>query len=321
VGSYIARRFVLILPTLLAVSIVVFLLVRFVPGDVVDQMVSDMQGPGGQGKDFDRKQLEHMLGLDVPVYEQYGRWISGIVIHGDMGKSLRTGRAITDELGTRLPVTAELGTLSLLVALAIAIPLGTYSAIRQDTLGDYVGRSVGILAISLPSFWVATMLIVYGSSLLGWSPPIQFIPIGNDPAGNLGQFIVPACVLGMVLSGTTMRMCRTMMLEVLRQDYIRTAWAKGLNEWLVINRHAMKNALIPVVTIVGVLLPVAVAGSVIIEVIFGLPGMGRYLIDALNQRDYPVVSGITLVIAAFIVLNNLFIDLVYGFLDPRVQYS
>jgi len=203
----------------------------------------------------------------------------------------------------------------------VALPIGIWSAIRQDTWGDYAGRTFAILAISLPGFWLATMVIVYPSIWWGWSPSMEYIPFTKDPMGNFIQFIIPAVILGLVFSGGTMRMIRTMMLEVLRQDYIRTAWSKGLNERTVIMRHALKNALIPVVTIVGAQLPILVGGAVVEEQIFALPGVGRYLIDAINRRDYPIISGVNLIIATVILFSNLLIDLIYAWLDPRIQYQ
>ncbi len=320
-GTYILRRLLLIIPTLILVSIIVFLMVRFIPGGVLEQMVSQILATGEVEPDFDIEELRVRMGFDTPIPVQYSEWITGIVFEGDFGDSVWTGRPITKEIIARLPVSLELGIMALTIAMLLALPIGTYSAIRQDTPGDYAGRTVAILAISLPSFWVATIVIVYGALWLNWSPPLAYIPIVDDLGANLAQFIVPAAIMGMVMSGTTMRMCRTMMLEVLRQDYIRTAWAKGLGEWAVIVRHALMNALIPVITVFGALIPFVIAGSVVIEVIFSLPGLGRYLITALNQRDYPVVSGINLLIATFVLINNLVIDLLYGFLDPRVKYG
>jgi peptide/nickel transport system permease protein len=207
-----------------------------------------------------------------------------------------------------------------IIALLISIPIGVYSAIRQDTWGDYLGRTIAILAISLPSFWIATIIIVFPAIYFNWSPEMEYIPFFENPVRNLIQFIVPAAIMGMVMSGTTMRMTRTMMLEVLRQDYIRTAWSKGLKERTVIIRHALKNALIPIVTIMGMMLPILIGGSVIMEQVFSLPGIGRWTIEAIGQRDYPVISGINLVIATVILAANLMVDLTYSWIDPRIRY-
>ncbi len=263
--------------------------------------------------------IKHQLGLDVPIYVQYGRWLGG-VFRGDLGESLWTGRSITEELGGKLPVSIELGILAIITGLVIALPIGIFSALRQDTFGDYVGRTVAILCISVPAFWLATLIIVYPSVWFGWTPSMEYIPFVKSPLRNLEQFIIPAILMGMVMSGTTMRMTRTMMLEVLRQDYIRTAWSKGLKEGVIVSRHALKNTLIPVITIIGLQIPILVGGAVIIETIFGLPGIGRYFIEALFRRDYPVISSVNLIVAGVVMLCNLAVDIVYAYLDPRVQY-
>ncbi len=315
--NYIIRRLLLLIPTLFIVTIIIFCAVRFVPGSVVDIMASQM----GEAEDRERlvEIIRHEIGLDVPIYVQYGRWIGG-VFQGDLGTSLWTKRSVTEELAAKLPVSIELGIIALIAALSIALPIGILSAIRQDTWADYIGRSVAIFCISVPSFWLASMVILYPARWWGWTPAIKHIPFFSDPLGNLGQFIIPAILLGMLMSGVTMRMTRTMMLEVMRQDYIRTAWAKGLRERLVISRHALKNALIPVVTIIGLQLPILIGGAVIIETIFALPGVGRYFVDALFQRDYPIISGVNLVVSAFTLVCILVVDIAYAYLDPRVQY-
>lgn len=315
-GAYIVRRMFLIIPTLFLVTIMVFITARLIPGDVIDLMIADQREVQDQ---WDRAELEHELGLDTPVHIQYIRWMGGI-FRGDMGYSLWTEIPVLEEVSSRLPVSTELGLLALILGQLIALPIGIYSAIRQDSPGDYIGRSTAILCIAVPSFWVGTMIMVFPSLWWNWSPPMRYIPFAVDPIGNLGQFVIPAIILGMVLSGTTMRMTRTMMLEVLRQDYIRTAWAKGLSERTVVMRHALKNALIPVVTIVGMQLPLLIGGSVVLEQIFCLPGIGRYMLDVINKRDYPVISGINLIMASFVLVVNLLVDLTYAFLDPRIQY-
>jgi peptide/nickel transport system permease protein len=227
---------------------------------------------------------------------------------------------VAELLALKWPVTLELGVIGLLIAQLIALPTGIYSAIRQDQWGDYIARSVAILCISVPGFWLGTIIIVFPSIWWGYMPPIMLIPFFEDPIGNLRMFVVAAIVLGMELCGRTMRMTRTMMLEVLRKDYIRTAWAKGLRERIVVIRHALKNALIPVITTIGIQVPILVGGTVIIEQIFVLPGMGRLMITAVLQRDYPLVNGIMLVFAAVLVLINLAVDLTYAYLDPRIRY-
>ena len=305
------------IPTVLLASIIIFLIMRFIPGDIVALMVANQEG--------DVRELmatiRHNLGLDVPIYIQYARWMGDIIIHGDLGVSLWKGTPVIEEIAARWPVTLELSILGLIIGQLIAIPIGIYSALRQDKWGDYIGRSFAILCISVPGFWLGTMIIVFPSIWWGYMPSIMLIPFTEDPLGNLKMFIIPAVVLGMALSGATMRMTRTMVLEVLRQDYIRTAWAKGLRERVIVIRHALKNALIPVVTVIGMQVPILVGGSVIIEQIFCLPGIGRLTVSAITERDYPIVSGVMLLFAVALVLINLMVDLTYGYLDPRVHYK
>ncbi len=317
--AYIIRRLLLVIPTLFILSILVFLAVRFIPGDVIDVMVAKMDLGGGG--DIDREALERMLGLDVPVYVQYGRWMGDILRHGTLGDTLMGAWSVEEKILGRLPATLELGVMSIVIGLAIALPVGIYSAIRQDTAVDYAGRSIAILGLATPNFWLALMVIIYPSIWWGWSPPMRLITFSEDPLGNLGMFLIPSLILGTYLAATTMRMTRTMMLEVLRQDYIRTAWSKGLKERVVVVRHAVKNAFIPIVTTIGLQVPILVGGSVIIENIFNLPGLGRLLLNALNDRDYPVVSGINLFFGTAVIGINLMIDLLYAFLDPRVRYE
>ncbi len=319
-GSYLARRLLYMIPTLLVVSVIIFSLVRMVPGDIIDQMVSEMAAQPGAGGNIDRAAIERRLGLDVPVYIQYGRWLGG-ALQGDLGESFKGFGTVGEKIASRLPVTFELGILSILIGLLIALPMGIYSAVRQNSIGDYVGRTTAIAFMSVPNFWVGTMVMIYPAVLFRWSPPMEVIPFTVDPIGNLGMFIIPSLILGMALAGSTMRITRTMMLEVLRQDYVRTAWSKGLKEKVVVFRHATKNALIPVVTWVGFQIPLLVGGAVVTETIFGLPGTGRLLVDALGDRDYPVVLGITLIVAVFVVLVNLLVDLTYAWLDPRVRHE
>ncbi len=316
--TYIIRRLLLMIPSIFIITVIVFGLVRMIPGNAVDQLFAEMASTGKSG--LNREDIERMLGLDVPVHVQYGRWITG-VLQGDLGTTIRGGSTpITEKIVARLPVTFELGLIAILVGLLISLPIGILSAIRQDSFGDYVARGLAILFISIPSFWMATVVMVYPALWWGWSPPMDYISFTEDPLGNLGLLIIPATILGFVLSGTTMRMMRAMMLEVLRQDYIRTAWAKGFTEKLVVIRHALKNALIPVVTLVGYQVPILVGGAVIIEQIFTLPGIGRLLVDALSQRDYPVVSAVNLVIGTIVLVINLLVDLTYAYLDPRIRY-
>ena len=319
--SYIVRRLLLLIPTLFIITIIVFCAVRFIPGNVVELLASQT-GSMATPEDAERalEAIRHNLGLDVPIFVQYGRWVSG-VFQGDLGMSLLTGRSITEDLAGKLPVSIELGILALITSLIIAFPIGIMSAIKQDTVSDYIGRGVAIFCISVPSFWLATLVIVYPSIWWDWTPSLRYIPFSQNPLGNLGQFIIPAILLGMLMSGATMRMTRTMVLEVLRQDYIRTAWAKGLKERRIISRHVLKNALLPVVTIIGLQLPVLVGGALIIETIFNLPGIGRYFVGALFERDYPIISAVNLIVSAFTLVCILVVDVAYAYLNPKIQYK
>ena len=311
------------------VSIIVFLLIRLVPGDIVDAMVNQ-QVIGGISFDVDREAIRQRLGLDVSMPVQYGRWLGVLpnaegkfsgILQGDLGDSLWRGTPIIREVAIRWPVTLQLGLIAFLFAQIVSLPVGIFSALRAGTWGDYVARTFAIMAIAVPGFWLGTMVIVFPSIWWGYMPPLILVKFADDPIGNLRMFVVPAIVLGMVMSGDTMRMSRTMMLEVLRQDYIRTAWAKGLRERTVVKRHALKNALIPVVTMIGYDLPVMIGGSVITEQIFNLPGMGRLFINAVQSRDYPVVSALMLIFGFALVLINVIVDITYALLDPRIHYK
>jgi len=324
--AYVIKRLLLMIPTLLIASFLITVLAHLVPGDIVDAM----QVAAGQDAPVDRAMIERALGLDVPLIVQYGRWLGVVpgangsfqgVFQGNLGSSWYFDKSVVNLIGKAWPVTFELGIIGLIIAQLIALPVGIFSALRQDHWGDYIARSFAILCISVPGFWIGTMVIIFPSIWWGYMPPLALVHFTEDPIGNLKMFIIPAIILGMAMSGLTMRMTRTMMLEVLRQDYIRTAWAKGLRERVVIMRHALKNALIPVITIIGTQVPVLIGGTVIIENIFGLPGMGRLIFNATINRDYPLVTGVMFVFAAGLVLINLMVDLTYAYLDPRVQYK
>jgi peptide/nickel transport system permease protein len=304
-------------------------MVRFVPGTVLDLMVNDMQTEGGLSIDELKANLEKNLGLDVPVYTQYGRWIGILpqseggfngVLQGSLGKSLWTNRDIVTEITSRIPISLELGTIALITAMLMAFPIGIYSAIRQDTIGDYLGRSFAIFCIAVPGFWIGTLIFVLPSIWWNWTPPVEYIPISKNFGRNIVQFLIPGVIMGTQMAGSTMRMTRTMMLEVLRQDYIKTAWAKGLRERAVIVRHALKNAMIPVITVVGAQVPVLIGGSVIMEQIFVLPGIGQFMINAIGQRDYPIISAVNLMMATIVLFLILLVDLSYAWLDPRIRY-
>ncbi|MDZ4760354.1 MAG: ABC transporter permease [Alphaproteobacteria bacterium] len=313
-GEYVARRLLALIPTLFFASLIVFLAIRLIPGDVIDLMLAQ----NDVASSLDREAIESALGLDRPIFEQYFRWI-GSALQGDLGRSLWQNTPVTEQLLDRLPITFELGLLALIVSISIAIPIGIYSAVKQDTAGDYVARSFSLVMLAVPSFWLGTLVMVFPSVWWRWSPELEFTPFFEDPLRNLGHMLPPAILLGLALSAITMRMTRTMMLEVLRQDYIRTARAKGLPESLVVVRHALRNSLIPVVTLIGLQAPLLIGGAVILEQIFAVPGMGQLLLEAVSQRDYPVVSGVFLIIGIGVLLINLAVDLSYGFLDPRVR--
>jgi len=325
VRNYVIRRVLLLIPTLVVVTFALFVVVDLIPGDIIDSIMA--QDPEQK---VDRATLEREMGLDAPIIIQYGRWVGVVpqmdsslsgVLQGNLGNSWVRANSVAGLLGMSWPVTFELGLMAIIVAQLIALPIGIYSALRQDTAGDYIGRTFAILCISIPGFWLGTMVILLPAIWWSYMPPIMLIHFTEDPIGNLGMFIIPAIVMGMAMSGLTMRMTRTMMLEVQRQDYIRTAWAKGLRERVVVLRHSLKNALIPVITIVGLQMPVLIGGTVIIEQIFSLPGMGRLALNALLLRDEPVVRGVTLILSVALMLINLLVDLTYAYLDPRVQYK
>jgi len=316
-GAYLARRLLALLPTLVLASLIVFVTIRLIPGDVIDLMLSQNDVAADK---LTRDQLIAALGLDRPMWEQYLRWVADIVLHGNLGHSLWQTAPVTELLLGRLPVTFQLGAMALVVALLIALPIGIHSALRQDTAGDYLGRSFSILLLAVPSFWLATSVVGVPSIWWGWSPEVNYVRFGDDPWQNLKQMALPAIVLGAGLSAITMRLMRTMMLEVLRQDYIRTAWAKGLPERLVVLRHALRNAMVPVITLVGLQAPLLIGGAVIIEQIFVIPGMGLLLLDAVQQRDYPIITGVFLIVGVAVMLINLAVDLSYGLLDPKVRY-
>ena len=314
--AYVIRRLLLMIPTLFILTVIVFLTVRFIPGDAIDTMMLRLEL-----FDIDREDLLRTLGLDVPLHVQYGRWISGILLRGTFGESLFGGPIpIEERILAKLPVTMELGLMAIVIAIIIALPVGIYSAIRQDGVGDFVGRSAAVVGLATPNFWLGIMVVIYPAIWWGWTPPLEYVSFGEDQLANLGILIIPSLILGTAMSAQTMRLTRTMMLEVLRQDYIRTAWAKGLKERVVVIRHALKNAMIPVVTGIGLSLPLLVGGSVILENIFNLPGLGRLAITALEERDYPVISAVNLFFATAVLVFNLLIDLIYPYLDPRVRH-
>ena len=311
---YVLRRVALAIPTLVLVSIIVFAMMRLMPGDVALRMVE------GHAYAPTLDALRRDLGLDRPVHVQYLDWIGGIVLRGDFGSSYWTRQPILDEVARRLPVTLELAALTVLISVVIGVVIGIVSAVRQDSVFDYVGRILAILALSVPYFGLAVLTVVLPSIWFKWTPVWTYVPLSVAPMENLKIVIVPALVFGVTRAGPIMRIMRSALLDVLRQDYVRTAWAKGLAEQAVVLRHALKNALIPVVTLIALQMPLYIGGSVIIESIFRLPGIGLFFFEALMRLDYPVVQSVNLIVAAMVVGLNLVTDLSYAFLDPRIRY-
>jgi peptide/nickel transport system permease protein len=289
---------------------------RVMPGDALTALMAE----SGNVSPRELQKLRRDLGLDLPYHQQYLIWV-GQLLTFDPGYSIFTGEAISVSLKKSIPVTLELAALAMTFGLLIAIPVGVLSATRQDKLSDYVGRLVAISGLSFPDFWLGTLIITFAAIWFGWIPPLGYTSAWESPWRNIQQFLLPAAVLGLRLSAATMRMTRSTLLEVLREDYVRTAWAKGLGERIIIYKHALKNALIPVVTIVGGQLGTLLAGTVIVETIFALPGMGRLTVEAILFRDYPVVQTNVMLVAATLVALNLVVDLTYAWLDPRIHYQ
>jgi len=310
---YVVKRLLIAIPSLLIASLIVFTLPRLIPGDAVQLMLSEK----AYAKDI--AELRAKLGLDRPMYVQYVDWL-GHVVRGDLGESLWTRRPVLEEISQRLPITLTLAGFALTFALAIALPVGVISATRQDSLADFFARSTAILGLSVPNFWLATLLIVMPAIWWGWRPVGDFVEFSASPLGYLRQLLLPAVILGIAASAALMRLTRGMLLEVLRQDYVRTAWAKGLAERVIVLKHGLRNAIIPVVTLLGTQLPQIIGGTVVIETVFGLPGMSRFLFDAINQRDYPVIQGVNLLVVSTVVMVNLGVDALYAVLDPRIRY-
>ncbi len=314
---YVIRRCMLAVPTIIGITMVVFLSVHFLPGDIVAQLIgADAQYVNPET----RAAMERRYGLDKSLAQQYAAWWEDLAA-GSLGRSMISGRPITWDLGVRLPVTFELSLLGMVISLVIAVPTGVVSAVHRDSPLDYVMRSLSILGLAVPAFWFGLLTITYGFILFHWTPPLHFTPVWEDPLANLRIVWVPAVILGTFLASSVMRFTRTAMLDVLHQDYVRSARAKGLAETGVVVRHALRNALIPVVTVVGLQVPVLVGGTVVLEQIFSMPGVGSFLVTSVQQRDYPVVQAIVLLTAVAVVLSNLAVDLGYVLLDPRIKYS
>ena len=314
-SRYVIRRIILTLPTLFIVSAMVFLIVRVMPGDVTNLLLQDVRY-----SKTDADKLRERLGIDRPLLVQYGDWMGG-VLTGDLGNSLVNQDPIIRKVKQALPVTMELTLFALTFTMLTAIPIGTLVAVKQDKWPDYVVRGGAVLGASLPAFWIATVMLVVAGRYFGWSPDFEYRSIVKDPFANLKQFLLPAFILGIATSASMLRLTRGMLLEVLRQDYIRTAYAKGLRQRTVVIRHALRNALMPVVTVIGLQLANLLSGTLTIEIIFGLPGIGRVMIEAIQTRDYPTIQTVNLLVAASVVFINLAVDLTYGYLDPRTKVS
>jgi peptide/nickel transport system permease protein len=317
VRTYLAKRLLLIVPTLFGVAAVVFLIMRVIPGDVTLLILG-----GDQTGRIDPQQLaamRHQLGLDQPLAVQFGAWLWG-VLRLDFGTSLWTGQPVIEEVLIRLPLSLEVAILATIVSVLLAIPLGMLAAVRQDTWVDYVIRVVSIGGQAIPSFWVGILVILFLVIYFGWGPPLEFTPPWVDPWANFQQLVWPVLTIGYRYAAVTTRMTRSTVLEVLREDYIRTAWAKGLRERAVVIRHALKNAMLPVITLVGTEFAFLIGGLVVTETVFTLNGVGRFVVDAVAHRDYPVVQALVFLIAFCFVIVNLLIDLTYAWLDPRIRY-
>ncbi len=313
-SKYILQRLALLIPTLIGMSLLIFAMLRLLPGDVVDIIA----GTDGTVSSASKEKLRDAMGLSDPIPVQYVKWL-GNLLRGDPGNSLRSGKPVGEILAHALPITIEMAVLALIISTAIAVPLGVISAVKRDTFFDFGARVGGLVGLSLPNFWVATLMLLITSKFFGWTPSIRFIPFTRDPVGNLQQMILPSIALAVPLMAITMRMTRTTMLEVLGQDYVRTAKAKGLAGQPILYRHALKNAMIPVITVIGFQLGGLMGSAAVVEVVFGLNGVGNTLLQAIFNRDYPLVQAATLYLAVVFVLINLIVDVLYAWLDPRIK--
>jgi peptide/nickel transport system permease protein len=317
VRTYILKRLLLVVPTLLGVATIVFLIMRVIPGDVALLILG-----GDDGGQIDAQQLaavRQQLGLDQPLIVQFGTWLWG-VLQFDFGKSLWTGAPVLDELLIRLPLSLQLALMATLVSVIISIPLGMLAAVRQDTWVDYVIRVISIGGLAIPGFWVGILCILFLVIVFGWGPPLEYHPPWVDPWANLSMMVWPVVTVGYRYSAVTTRMTRSTVLEVLREDYIRTAWAKGLAQRVIVIRHALKNSMLPVITLIGTEFAFLIGGLVVTETVFTLNGIGRFVVDAVAHRDYPVVQALVFLIAFSFVIVNLLVDLTYAWFDPRIRY-
>jgi peptide/nickel transport system permease protein len=314
--TYVAQRLGIAVLTLIGMSIVIFVLLRLAPGDIVDILFST----AGYVNDSEKQAIMKELGLDRPYWVQYVEWMGQIFV-GNLGKSYRYDIPAWDIIRPLLPVTIELAILSLIVSVVLGVPAGVISAVRQDTTLDYVMRVVSLAGLSMPSFWLGMVIILGMVSWLGWIPPLTYVRPTENFQSHVIQFMLPALAVGYRSSALIMRITRSALLEVMREDYIRTAWAKGQSERVVIWRHALKNSILPVVTIIGIEFAFLIGGLVVTETVFNLPGVARFLVQAILWRDYPIVQNLVMFIAVVVILSNLLVDMLYGVLDPRVRYG
>jgi len=318
-AQYVARRLLVAVPALLGATLLAFLILRVIPGDVAEMILRGEHGEGA-ALPYSLEQLREELGLNRPLVAQYTGWLWDMA-RGDMGESLLTGRSVRAELLHRFPITAQLALMGTILGVGLGVPLGIFTAVRQDSWGDYVGRLWAIFLLGLPSFWLGLLVLLIGVRYFDWIPPVGYHALWDDPKNNLLQLIFPAIILGFHQMALFARMTRASMLEVLREDFIRTARAKGLREQLVVVRHALRNALIPVSTLVFLNLGALFLGTVVMEEVFTIPGIGTLLLDSLRSRDYTMVQAIILLAAMAFILVNLASDLVYGWIDPRISYT
>jgi peptide/nickel transport system permease protein len=313
---YLVRRLLLMVPTLLGVAVVIFVLMRLLPGDVVEVRLA---AEGAYVSEETLVQERARLGLDRPIWRQFADWMWGL-LHLDLGDSMWTGRPIAYEIGIRFQLSLQVAIMSTFVAVLLAIPLGTMAALRQDTWIDYAVRVFSIAGLATPSFWLGIMMILGFLILFRWTPPMVYTPIWEDPWRNLSQLIWPALATGYRYSAVATRMTRSAVLEVLREDYIRTARAKGLWEQLILTRHALKNAMLPVITVIGLEFAFLIGGLVVTEQVFNLNGLGKLFVDAVTHYDYTLVQGLVLIVAVIFVVSNFVVDVCYALLDPRIRY-
>ena len=317
---YLLRRLVQGLVTLFVVSIMIFGILRVTPGDVTDLIVSGEVASGFGITDKDKQELRASFGLDKPIYQQYIEWVLDMAtLH--WGNSLFTERSVWDDFLQKLPVTLQLSVMGLVIAVVLGLPLGIVAALRQDTWVDYVARIFALGGVSLPHFWLATLFLLASVRYFTWSPPLGYVSVFDDPWSNFTQFIWPALILGYSGAGLLSRMMRSAVLEVIRQEYVRTAMAKGLQPNVIVQRHILKNALLPVITVVGIAFATLVSGSVVLEQVFVLPGVGLFLLEAVKFRDYTVVQPIIVFFAAWVIMVNLTVDFLYTWLNPQVRHG